>query len=304
MYSTTQLLIKEKPILKQGANDKFKSALYLEKGKNRQGEGGLRTQGYFKKSYEDKPLISVITVVFNGEADLEETIFSVINQTYDNVEYILIDGGSTDGTLDRIKKYEDKIDYWVSEEDDGISDAFNKGIMLVRGKRILFLNAGDCFHDLDSIERVYPLFIQHQNIDLIYGKIQLVNENREKIKSYGKPFDLTVFKRHMTLPHQGMFHSREFFKTNGLYDITIKTCMDYELIMKNIDTTSFYFFDDIVSDMLSDGISQTNILTLYKEHLKIQLAYSINSKLKSYFYYLLNVTSYRLKKLVKGILWV
>lgn len=107
------------------------------------GEGGLQTKGYFKKSYKDKLLISIITVVYNGEEYLEETIQSVINQTYDNVEYIIIDGASTDGTLDIIKKYADKIDYWISEKDEGISAAFNKGILVASGKYLNFLNAGD-----------------------------------------------------------------------------------------------------------------------------------------------------------------
>ena len=132
-FSTTQLLTQEKPILEQNAEDKFETILFLPESENRKGEGGLRTKGYFKKSYDDKPLISIITVVFNGERYLEQTIQSVIDQTYDNVEYIIIDGGSTDGTLDIIKKYEDKIDYWVSEKDNGIYDAMNKGIKVCYG---------------------------------------------------------------------------------------------------------------------------------------------------------------------------
>ena len=94
---------------------------------------------------EGKPLISVITVVYNGEKYLEETIQSIINQTYDNVEYIIIDGGSTDGTVDIIKKYEDRIDYWVSEKDKGISDAFNKGVKVAKGDYINFQGDGDGF---------------------------------------------------------------------------------------------------------------------------------------------------------------
>jgi len=151
-------------------DEKFDTLLFLPEGEGRKGEGGLRTKGYFKFSYEYNddlgfrvedldipvkipqtsnlksqtyPLITIITVVYNGEKYLEETIKSVINQTYPNVEYIIIDGGSTDGTLDIIKKYEDYIDYWVSEKDKGIYDAMNKGILVSNGKYLLFLNADD-----------------------------------------------------------------------------------------------------------------------------------------------------------------
>jgi DNA-binding NarL/FixJ family response regulator len=100
-YSTTRLATKEKPEIVNDPEDKFETVLFLPESESRKGEGGLRAKGYFKKSYDDKSLISIITVVFNGEKYLEETIQSVINQTYDNVEYIIIDGGSTDGTLNR-----------------------------------------------------------------------------------------------------------------------------------------------------------------------------------------------------------
>ena len=96
-------------------------------------EGGLRTKSFRKTSEIGRPLVSIITVVRNGEKYLEEIIKSVINQTYNNVEYIIIDGGSTDGTLAIIKKYEDYIDYWASERDKGIYDAMNKGMDLAIG---------------------------------------------------------------------------------------------------------------------------------------------------------------------------
>jgi glycosyltransferase involved in cell wall biosynthesis len=100
--------------------------------------GGLRANGITKRSQENMPLIAVITVVRNGEKTLEQTILSAINQTYTNVEYIVVDGASTDGTLDIIRKYDDRIGYWVSEPDEGIYDAMNKGIDLATGEWINF----------------------------------------------------------------------------------------------------------------------------------------------------------------------
>src|SRR4030066_740784 len=96
-------------------------------------EGGLRTKGYYKNSLINKPLVTIITVVYNGEKHLENTIHSVINQSYNNLEYIIVDGESSDRTIDIIRRYETSIDYWVSEKDDGIYDAMNKGIKLSKG---------------------------------------------------------------------------------------------------------------------------------------------------------------------------
>ena len=116
----------------------------------RMGEGGLRMQGYLKKAYEHKPLISIVTVVLNDAKHLEQAIKSVLGQTYDNIEYLIIDGGSTDGTLDIIRKHEKAIDYWVSEPDSGIYDAMNKGVSLATGDLIALLNSDDWYETKTS----------------------------------------------------------------------------------------------------------------------------------------------------------
>ncbi|MDW8003136.1 MAG: glycosyltransferase, partial [Deltaproteobacteria bacterium] len=120
---------------------------YLKSLKERNPEIDLDT-------IKELPLITVITVVLNGEKYLEETIQSVINQTYPNVEYVIIDGGSTDGTLDIIKRYEDYIDYWVIEKDRGIYDAMNKGILCTVGNFVYFLGIGDKLYQCDVISDV------------------------------------------------------------------------------------------------------------------------------------------------------
>jgi hypothetical protein len=203
--------------------DEFEARAFLPTCEGREVEGGLRTKNYFNVGglipvevaaseemgrYEDhyscdkdedrsssliresqrkfKPLITVVTVVFNGEKCLEETILSVINQTYDNLEYIIIDGGSTDGTLEIIKKYEHAISYWASEKDKGIYDAMNKGIDLATGAWINFLNAGDCFFQ-DNIlgDRIIPLT---QNTNLIYGAVNLISPKSNIITLQPKKF--------------------------------------------------------------------------------------------------------------------
>ena len=114
-------------------------------------EGGLRTKGLFKQSLPNQPLVSVITVVFNGENYLEQTIQSVINQSYQNLEYIIIDGGSRDGSIDIIKKYDDFINYWLSEPDSGIYDAMNKGTLIASGNYTLHINSDDLLFSSNSL---------------------------------------------------------------------------------------------------------------------------------------------------------
>lgn len=108
--------------------------------------GGLRTKNYYKKNLTGMPLVSIITCVFNGEKYIEETILSVLWQTYDNIEYIVIDGGSTDSTVNIIRKYEEYLDFWISERDNGLYDALAKGISLSTGSICGYINADDLFH--------------------------------------------------------------------------------------------------------------------------------------------------------------
>jgi len=223
-YSTTRLLTKEQPKIVNNPEDKFESVLFLPAGENRQGEGGLRTQGYFKKYYEGKPLISIITVVYNGEAFLEETIQSVINQSYDNVEYIIIDGGSSDGTLDIIQKYEDKIDYWVSEKDKGIYDAMNKGIDLVSGEWINFMNAGDVFYNKNVIE--YIELQIYQETGLVYGcNVDYYTDLTKK------PYPLIALEFGIIMAcHQAMFFNKKILKEKCYYNTKYKIYADYDTV--------------------------------------------------------------------------
>lgn len=142
-YATTRILFTDTPPTELVAPNSLPTTLYLPAGAGRVYQGGLRTQNYYKRSVNGKPLVSIITVVFNGEKHLAEAINSVLCQSYDNIEYIVVDGGSTDGSLAIIKNYENYIDYAVSEPDAGISDAFNKGLQLATGDYCMFVNADD-----------------------------------------------------------------------------------------------------------------------------------------------------------------
>lgn len=250
-YSTTRLLTKEKPKIINTPEDKFETVLFLPEGENRKGEGGLRTKGYFKKSFDDKPLISIITVVFNGEKYLEETIQSVINQTYDNVEYIIIDGSSTDGTIDIIKKYEDKIDYWVSEKDSGIYDAMNKGIKIATGEWINFMNAGDGFFENDTLNSIFSKN-SYKNIDVVYGNHNVIYSNKTRIAKAGM---IKNIWKGSQFCHQASFVSLKVHKENK-FNLSNRIGADFEFFYKLYSLgRSFRYIDLIIANYSAGGLS-------------------------------------------------
>ncbi|MFC1817047.1 glycosyltransferase family 2 protein, partial [Thermodesulfobacteriota bacterium] len=187
------------------------------------GEGGLRNKGYDRRFSIDKPLISIITVVLYGEKDIEAAIDSVINQTYDNIEYIIIDGGSNDGTLNIIKKYDYAIDYWVSEPDNGIFDAMNKGVELSSGEWVMFLGSDDCIYSPVTLSKIFNNFKSKSK--LLYGNI--IYSDKKVVKS--KFNKLILFKN--SIHHQSAFYHKELF-CNFKYSPLYKMISDYELNLR------------------------------------------------------------------------
>lgn len=211
-----------------------------------------------KDNFKNKPLISIITAVYNDKKYLEETIMSVINQTYDNVEYIIIDGGSTDETLDIIKKYEDKIDYWVSERDAGIYDAWNKGIKISRGEWIGFLSAGD-FYLPDAITNYVACINQSEDIDYISSKNILCDERKKFLRTIGTAWNWSIFRRFMNVAHVGSLHNQMLFDTYGLYNTDFRICGDYELLLRAGPLLKAIFLNQLTCNMRIGGISDGSI---------------------------------------------
>lgn len=178
---------------------------------------------------ENKALISIVTVSYNAVCTIEQTILSVINQTYPNIEYIVIDGGSTDGTVDVIKKYKDKIDYWVSESDNGIYDAMNKGIEKATGTWINFMNCGDTFVNFHTLEIIF----ENNNlndVDIIYGNsIMYTHNSLHWIKASDK---ISLLKYSPIYRHGASFVKLDVHK-KYLFDIEKKEygfALDYNCI--------------------------------------------------------------------------
>ena len=207
-----------------------------------------------KPVVENKPLISIITVVFNGMEYLEQTIQSVINQSYDNVEYIIIDGGSTDGTLDIIKKYEAQIDYWISEKDSGVYDAMNKGIDLASGKWINFMNAGDSFYNNDILDEVFKNDLN--GMEIVYGDRQVVYANHKT--KIVKAQELSLIWQGKPMCHQSCFIDAIYHKKNKFilkYDI----CDDFKFIYNAYQSkANFKYIDMVIAKYLIGGLSGDN----------------------------------------------
>lgn len=195
-------------------------------------EGGLRTKGLFAKRPEpSRPLLSIITVCLNAEKHLEQTLQSVLSQSYDNIEYIIIDGGSKDNTLNIIRNYENRIAYWVSEPDRGIYNAMNKGILSCTGEIVYFLNADDYLYDEKVIETVVNYFVEN-SLKVVFGNIVVVDPSDNFRLELGKETTIKEIKKGIMAPHQGTFMRKEVLIDNNLFDEEYKIAADFELLVK------------------------------------------------------------------------
>jgi glycosyltransferase involved in cell wall biosynthesis len=200
------------------------------KGKILKQKNELRYNRINNSSESVKPLISVVTVVFNREKHLEQSILSVLGQTYDNVEYIIVDGGSTDGTLDIIRKYEDRIDFWVSEPDRGISDAMNKGIRLANGDLIAHLHADDYYSDPSVISSVCSAYLRHPDALWLTGGIEIVDGNGNILQEIPvRKYSYRKLIRGNYILHPATFVTRRAFEKAGHFNEEYRYAMDYDL---------------------------------------------------------------------------
>ncbi|RYG09505.1 MAG: glycosyltransferase [Chitinophagaceae bacterium] len=176
------------------------------------------------------PKLSVITIVYNNVRDIERTINSIINQTFTSIEYIVIDGKSTDGTLEVIEKYKTRISKIVSEPDKGIYDAMNKGLALAKGDYVLFMNSGDEIYDDHTVEDV---FATAPGADIYYGETEMFNDNWENLgrRRHEAPenFDWKSFRFGMNVSHQAIYIKRSIVVP---YDLTYKYSSDIDWIIK------------------------------------------------------------------------
>lgn len=200
-------------------------------------------------------MYSIITINYNNQAGLRRTIESIIGQTFSDFEFLVIDGGSTDGSVDIIKKYNASISYWVSERDNGIYHAMNKGVAQAHGDYCIFMNSGDCFYNNTVLEKMKSVV---SNEDIIIGKVSV--DKPGVIISPPPKGELTFYYLYSgSIPHQG-----SFIRTNLLrkypYDETLKISSDWKFFVQTIilNNCSFRFVDEYVAQYDLGGFSTNN----------------------------------------------
>lgn len=213
------------------------------------------------------PVLTIITTVLNGEATLRQAIESVLFQKTENIEYIVIDGGSTDNSVRIIKDYEGKIDYWISEKDSGIFQAWNKGLAQAKGEYVAFLGSDDFYHP-DALEN-YLIFVKHNpNIEYISSKIKLLGKHSRII---GRPWVWNEFRRNMRVAHVGSLHKISLYQRYGKYDESLRIAGDYEFLLRSGKHLKAGFLDVVSASMGGDGVSNNQAVKSVKEAFNIKI---------------------------------
>lgn len=224
--------------------------------------------------------VSVITVCYNSEATIEDTIKSVVSQDYDNVEYILVDGVSKDNTLEIINKYKDKISKIVSEKDNGIYDAINKGISIATGDLISVLNSDDFFANNRVISKVVKK-INETNADASYGDLLYVDRlNPSIIKRtwISGNYKKGMFYKGWMPPHPTFFIKKWCYQKFGVFNLTLKSSADYELMLRMIhkNNINVCYLNEVLVKMRDGGTSNVSLFNRIRGNKEDYLAWELN----------------------------
>lgn len=221
--------------------------------------------------FEYFPLVSIITVVRNDIKNIEKTIVSVTSQSCHNIEYIVIDGLSTDGTVDVIERFRDKINVFISESDNGVYDAMNKGISLSRGRYVIFMNSGDTFHSHNSIKQMGLENVSNYNT-VVYGNVSVRYWDGVYVEKPHEFFNTIMKFKGIGICHQSMFFPGKIIRKMS-YDLKYKIAADYDMAYKMWKSgVNFLYCDVIVADYdWGNGISSNprKLVDVYVENARV-----------------------------------
>ena len=243
-----------------------------------------------------KPFISVVTAVYNSKNTIENSILSVINQSYAEIEYIVIDGGSTDGTIDIVMKYKNFIDYFISEPDNGVYDAWNKALDLCSGSWIVFLGADDEF--LPRTFAAYQNFITENcsfELDYISSKVNIIKKGRV-LRTIGEPWKWSSLINHMNIAHTGSFHSQQLFKNKERFNVNYRIVGDYEFLLRKGKLLKAGFLNQVTVNMNSGGMSDT--ISAILETRKLKQKFGFTSSLSILLDTIISITKLSIRKII------
>jgi glycosyltransferase involved in cell wall biosynthesis len=232
--------------------------------------------------------ISIITVCYNSEKYIECAIQSLLKQSYSNIEYIIVDGGSNDRTLQIIDNYSDNITHFISDPDKGIYDAMNKGIAKASGDIIGFLNSDDFYAFPDAISEIISCF-NDKRVDCIFGNINYVNaDNIEKIVRNWKSgiFLKGSFKRGWHPAHPAFFVKKDVYDEFGGFDLSFKLAADFDLMLRFMEKGQItnYYYDKAIIHMRLGGTTSGSIKNIYKQNIECYKAFKKYDLSVSIFY--------------------
>jgi glycosyltransferase involved in cell wall biosynthesis len=205
----------------------------------------------------NSPLVSIITVTYNAIENLEQTMQSVFSQTYPHIEYLIVDGLSSDGTVQLIRKYESKLSFWVSEKDNGIYDAMNKGINLSKGELIGMINASD-YYEPKAVEWAVEAYLENKEAGILHGNINMLNKDGSFFKLKKPNTNLTELYKGISLFHSTFFVRASTYKEKGLYDTQFKISADFDFALRcHLEGVKFYYIDKIIANFRLGGFSSS-----------------------------------------------
>lgn len=244
--------------------------------------------------------ISIITACLNSEKTIEDAILSVVNQNFPNIEYIIVDGGSTDGTLRIIEKYKDKISKVISEPDKGLYDAMNKGIQVTTGEIVGILNSDDFYTANNVIGEIVQFF--EKGNDAVYGDLIYVErEDKGKIvrKWQAGEFESKKLKYGWAVPHPSFFVRKNLYEKYGLFNLDFKIAADYELMLRFlVKNIKIAYFKNYLVCMREGGLSASNLRQRMNGWKELYMAWKVN-QLNPPFYLVLTRTVSKISQYFK-----